>query len=357
MSEIKQEFIKCLGALQANRQFRYEAFSALMRVNTWRLDQTHFDSQANLIPLYLDTTQSSNFDAKESNSTVLARSLDELCESNLAQDVKHFYMNAELSHYGISELPNGLPIDLDRRDKVAARRWLWSQYATRSNQTWKKRSERELSADYAKDLTSLMSAQRLGLCNPRSLTIDVIIHETHLYGQRLDQCGLTIRIQVKFHISETNTGAQEHRLALQRLPYRTDDLEPKRQFLLPLLAMQNIQSIEVSRTWTLKALKKHKEESLTSDKEVLVIDSVQEIPMFQHFRYKTTQEFLLAAGKDLMNFRGIGLDEAGLRMEQILQVRENTPHVEHATVILQKPISVPDFLLQGFGTEWNTGTA
>ena len=322
-----------------------------MRVNTWRLDQIHFRSQAELIPLYIDTNQSIRFTAKAKDSEVLARSLDELCQSNLAQDVKHFYLNAELSCSGISELPNGLPIDIDRSNKAAARTWVLSQFANRNSQTWKRRSERELSAEYAQDLTSLLSAQRLGLCKPRSLRIDVTIHEPHLFGQRLDQCGLILHIEVKFHRSEIGAEIQNYESASQWLPYHTDNLEPKRQFLSPLLAMQNIQSIEVNRTWTLKVLKKDREENPTDREDVLMIDSVQEIPMFQLFRYKTAQEFFLAAGKDLVNFRGIGLAEAGVEMEQIVQIQENTPHVKHATSMLQKTISVPDLLLHGFGTE------
>ena len=279
-----------------------------------------------------------------------------MCQQHLAQDIKHYYLHAELCRGGLAEVPNDLPADLDRNDKAAARKWIIEQLANRNRQTWAKRSEIELSEEYAQSLTSLVKAQKLGFCKPRSLTIDIVIHEAYLQSRPLDQCGLTLHVEVKFHSSEINAESPEVETSPLNLPFHICDIEPKRRVLLPLLSMQNIQGIHVKRTWTVKIPKKRLEDSSSSDEDLLT-GPPQEIPMVQQFRYRTALEFFLAAGKELMNFRDIGIAEAGVKKEHILQIQENTPQVGNAISMTQKSTNVADLVLKSWGAEWKPGSA
>ena len=354
VSEIKRAFVSCLGALQTCRDFRIEIFNTFIRINAWRLDQTQFHGQ------FISTSQRSDLSKsdglEDKKHSVLATSLDALvCQKHLAQDIKHFYICAEICRGGLVEIPHGLPADLDRNDKVAARRWIIEQNADINRQGWVKRNESELSEEYAEYLTSLVTAQKSGSCKPRSLTIDIVIHEARSKHQPLDQCGLTVHVKIKFHPSEVTIGSPKHETSQPPLPFQYCDLEPKRRLFLPLLEMQNIQGIDVKRTWTVKTHTKENEVSHSSDEDIMKTDPLRDIPMVQHFQYKTAMEFFLAAGKDLMNFRGIGITESGVKLEQIVQIQENTPHVDNAISIKQKSTTVSQSLLEGFGAEWKTG--
>ena len=356
ISGIKNKFINCYGALHTSRAFRLEAFNAFIRVNTWRLEHTQFHDAEIPAPLYIDTPP--DIPGAEERQPVLTASLDQLvCGEHLAQDIKHFYLHAQLCARGILEAKGRLPAEFDKTNHAAARRWLMTQIVEPGQSGWTRVSEQTLSDEHSNYLTNLVNAQRAGSCRPRTLTIDLVIHEVNDDPEKrhLDQCGLRLLIEVRFREFEISTEPSSHDTVASSRPLKSyQSFEPKRNLLLPLLDLHNIQRINVRRNWTLKTMPEPVKKSVDVVELGEVVRPLTEIPMVQDFQYRTAQEFFDAVGKDLMELRRTGVVEAGLKVSDVVSIQENTQPVDGAIPLIQPWVERPD-PLQAFGNDWSTG--
>ena len=256
----------------------------------------------------------------------------------MTPDNKHFYLRIDLSPGGVYEIPGRLPADLDRASILAIRAWFQAEQRGGTLQRLSITTESEICQRYEKMLNNFLIAQASGCSTPRSLKLQIVIHQPNWHRRPLDQCGLTLRIDIKFRPSEAFQCTPEDEEFVKWTTRALSDIEPKRRLLLPLVAMRDVQSIDVRRTWTLHTLNKETNDTMTP--KTAPSPRIKRIAMALHFHYKTARELFLAAGEDFVNFKIKGLAEAGLHAENVMAIDENTAPVINAILVLQKSIQV-----------------
>ena len=291
---------------------------AFNRVNIWNLGHTAFDQ-------------------KPDSSVALLSHHSIRGMHQLTQQSKHFFLHMKACQ--VHQLRERLPLDLDRSHKAAVREWYLAEQRTGGLQRLPLISERDMCDRYVRTLNNVVKAQALGLNDIRSLKLEISIHEPRWDREPQDQCGLTLYLHIKFGPTEASRPLLNEEDAVASTVQASAGLEPKRRLLLPLLAMQNIQSIHVRRTWTLNVAKKERIHAGDVVTEQVISTQTRSIAMALHFYYKSAEDLLLAAGKDLVNFRMKGIDEAGVGDDdEILAIDENTAPVMTAIFLQQKPI-------------------
>ena len=311
---LRAELASFNGIFRVCKQLRLEALNAFNRVNSWNLEHAVFDQMEDLtIPISY------------------RRPIHNL--QHLTKDNKHFFLRLDVSPSGVYELSGGLPADIDRTSTYAVRKWLLSEQMEGNLQRLPIITEREMCDGYVKMLKNFATAQASGSNCPRSLKLQVVIHEPRWLRRPSDQCGLTLHLNIRFRAPEVTQSPLQ---AVSPPTLSSLNLEQKRRLLMPLLDLQNIHSIDVRRRWTLKVLKEDPVRIGNGLPEPAVTTQIQVIAMALHFQYGTARELFLAAGEDFVNFRRTGLAEAGVHADKLLAIDENTPSAENAVLLAQK---------------------
>ena len=324
-SEMKQAIAySCFPVFQTSQMFRLEALGAYVRVNTW-------DVQPNMLLI----PHSWPAETTESGLSTESR-----------QGLRNFYMRVDLCSAGFDLLPPGsvqLPPGLNRSDKLACRRWI---YQTRENQPAEKQTEAAVCCKHLARLDGFASSAAEATSNPRALTIDVVIHHgVPPRNPMLDQCGLTLKIELKFL-----TGGLQHPDTLQLGP--TDalkvvqqnfnkPLEHRRRFLAPLLRLQHIQKISVRRSWTVH----YRKTTVLDGSEgeigsILRTETIWKTTYMGHYmEFKSAFALLEALGKDFRYFTTTGLRQMGIAEDEVVAYEENSPWNDKTVIVPPAPPS------------------
>ena len=251
---------------------------------------------------------------------MLSDSLDKLiCQKRLVQDIVHFYIKVDLSKDGTQVIKLDNWRDEPQNCALAeVKSWLESEIDQGRYTDGKSYTDMEIADNCITYLSKLVEAQSKGFCTPRSLTIDVVIHEPRFPSEGICQCGLTLKVTIEFSQTDNCRGTSNGPEAKSQLAYKP--MEPKRLVFTPLLRMSNVRRVTMKRKWVLKAARA--QESNANDgmcnEET---DSSELIPIKQSFQYKTVQEMLAAGGPQLVEFRRIGI--AATKTKGVFQVFED----------------------------------
>ncbi|KAL9100280.1 MAG: hypothetical protein Q9163_004325 [Psora crenata] len=329
------EFANLTGIFGTCKQLRGEAFEAFNRVNTFNLERATFNKNP-----YLSSPMPSRPSIPDA--------------SYLTQNNKHFFLGIDTSPGGVFELPVPLPADVDKTSRAAIREWIRTQHMSGRLQQCRNVSEYDMCKEFAKSLGNLAKSQASGLSYPRSLKLQIVLHEPHWQRRVVHQCGLTLHVDVKFCSSQTPPSTMAARGLITQAARTSANLPPKTRLLLPLLDMHNVQRIDVRRTWTLKVRKKEANTVTSVVAKSADTPQMQMVAMALRFRYRTAQELLVAAGKDLVNFRIMGLAEAGVNRNELIEIAENTPGDKNAILVPQKPTETSHCYLKSLNEETRT---
>lgn len=257
--------------------------------------------------------------------------------------IRNFYSRVDLCSAGFDILrPDSLqlPPDLDRSDKLACRRWIHSS----RNDDEEKQTESDLCSERLARLDSFVTAITEAPDTPRTLVFDIVVHRgTPLRHKNLDQCGLTLKIEIKFLTGVAQNSATQ--------PLETSDalrifqqnfaepLEHRRRLLAPLIRLRNVQRFTVTRSWTFKyertSVIEGKEEPVGS---IFMTETVSKaVSMGHHMQYRTAMALLEAVGKDFCNFTTTGLRQMGIPAHQVVEFEENTPWNDKTILVPPAP--------------------
>ena len=312
----------CFPVFQTSRAFRSEALSAFVRVNAWDVQPSML-----LIPHPWPTPVTRDKFSMES-----------------LRGLRNYYMRVDLCSEGFNILSPGsiqLPPGLDRSDKLACRTWICQ---TGENQLSEKQTEPALCCEHLARLDGFASAVAQDTDNPRALTIDVVIHHgVPPLNPMLDQCGLTLKIEIKFlaggpQDSDTPRLGATDALRVVQQNFR-EPLEHRRRFLAPLLRLQHIQKISVRRSWTVHY---HKTVVLDGSEgevgSILRTETIWKSAYMGHYvQFKTAFALLEALGKDFRYFTTTGFRQMGIEEDEVVAYEENSPWNDKTVLVPPAP--------------------
>ena len=323
VKEVKKSFFGCFNVFQTSKQFRSEALYEFINNNVWRLELTHFGGRSSFpnIKVEDDDSQVSRLvQIKAQPSTMLA--LDKVAFGTLNMpNIVHFYTNVDLSRWGSRSLYVDWPDRIRQQGRCESEIWLKTQIEEDKVRYGEVRSEQSAADGCVRRLRRLQHAQEQGYCRPRSLTIEVTMHESLWDESCLDQCGLKILVKIFFFDQTASPTAPKATPQIQHDSRRP--LEPKRDIFSPLFRMGSVKSIAVERKWVLAVADPELEDDEDDEDDVAQVKLIELVPMYLRFRYNSVREMIDHAGPNLHNLRRLGLTEAQVKAEHVLSVREN----------------------------------
>ncbi|MDI1491764.1 MAG: hypothetical protein OHK93_002974 [Ramalina farinacea] len=161
----------------------------------------------------------------------------------------------------------------------------------------------------------------------------------------LDQCGLTLKIEIKFltgGLQQPDTlqlGATDALNVVQQ--YFREPLEHRRRFLAPLLRLQHIQTISVRRSWTVHYRKTRLLDGSEGEVgSILRTETVWKTTYMGHYmQFKSAFALLEALGKDFRYFTTTGLRQMGIEEDEVVAYEENSPWNDKTVIVPPAPPS------------------
>ena len=291
-----------------------------MNGNTWRLEHIDFvrNQQTSRLQVEDNHNPAQRFQNIDTSMPTM-RSLEKIIfVTRTMPYMVHFFTAVDVSCRGNRELLVDWPDHVRQGGREESEKWLKKQIEGNNVQYGNLRTEKELAGACGKRVQKLMDAHKEGYCRPRSLTIEVSMHETQWVSSNLNQCGLTLNVNIVFFDSDITSRAPKVKAEIKR-----DSLEPKRAIFQPLLGMGHIKSVTVERRWVLAVKDPHSTEGSCFTSNVLQIRRIDLIPMRLRFRFNTVDEMIDHAGANFRDFRRLGLTEAQIKVGDVLSVSEN----------------------------------